>query len=138
MQLKSICRICKKKCKKICKICKQYAAFMILLNIACNMQNMQNNMHDIQNMQTSFPICRICTVHFADAVTVLTGSASLSLRGGRLRLSRDPSPGRAQAGGPGGQGRRRKPCPWRPRLSLWYAAACHWQCRRAGQGGRRG
>jgi hypothetical protein len=40
--------------------------FMILLNIACNMQNMQNNMHDMQNMQTSFPICRICTAHFAD------------------------------------------------------------------------
>ncbi len=42
--------------------------FMILLNIACNMQNMQNNMHDMQNMQTSFPICRICTAHFADGV----------------------------------------------------------------------
>ncbi len=25
--------------------------FMILLNIAYNMQNMQNNMHDMQNMQ---------------------------------------------------------------------------------------
>jgi hypothetical protein len=23
-------------------------------------------MHDMQNMQTSFPICRICTAHFAD------------------------------------------------------------------------
>ena len=41
--------------------------FMILLNIACNMQNMQNNVHDMQNMQTSFPICRICTAQFADA-----------------------------------------------------------------------
>ena len=38
-----------------------------LLNIACNMQNMQNNMHDMQNMQMLFPICRICTAHFADA-----------------------------------------------------------------------
>jgi hypothetical protein len=37
-----------------------------LLNIACNMQNMQNNMHDMQNMQMLFPICRICTAHFAD------------------------------------------------------------------------
>ncbi len=43
--------------------------FMILLNIACNMQNIQNNMHDMQNMQTSFPICRICTAHFADDPT---------------------------------------------------------------------
>jgi hypothetical protein len=40
-----------------------------LLNIACNMQNMQNNMHDMQNMQMLFPICRICTAHFADGVT---------------------------------------------------------------------
>ena len=40
--------------------------FMILLNIACNMQNMQNNMHDMQNMQMLFPICRICTAHFGD------------------------------------------------------------------------
>ncbi len=46
--------------------------FMILLNIACNMQNMQNNMHDMQNMQTSFPICRICTAHFADANSLLS------------------------------------------------------------------
>jgi len=39
---------------------------MTLLYIARNMQNMQKNMHDMQNMQTSFPICRICTAHFAD------------------------------------------------------------------------
>ncbi len=39
---------------------------IILLYIACNMQNMQKNMHDMQNMQTSFPICRICTAQFAD------------------------------------------------------------------------
>jgi hypothetical protein len=25
-------------------------------------------MHDMQNMQTSFPICRICTAHFADEI----------------------------------------------------------------------
>ncbi len=45
--------------------------FMILLNIACNMQNMQNNMHDMQNMQTSFPICRICNAHFIDGLAGL-------------------------------------------------------------------
>jgi hypothetical protein len=28
---------------------------------------MQNNMHDMQNMQMLFPICKICTAHFADA-----------------------------------------------------------------------
>jgi len=43
-----------------------------LLNIACNMQNMQNNMHDMQNMQMLFPICRICTAHFADVRQFLT------------------------------------------------------------------
>ena len=42
--------------------------FMILLNIAYNMQNMQNNMHDMQNMQMLFPICKICTAHFADVL----------------------------------------------------------------------
>jgi aminopeptidase-like protein len=45
---------------------------MTLLNIACNMQNMQNNMHDMQNMQMLFPICRICTAHFADDSMYLT------------------------------------------------------------------
>jgi hypothetical protein len=53
-------------CKKYAKYASNMQVFMILLNIACNMQNMQNNMHDLQNMQTSFPICRICTAHFAD------------------------------------------------------------------------
>ncbi len=63
MQFKSIFKICKRICKRICKICKQYAGFD---DNACNMQNMQKNMHDMQNMQTSFPICRICTAQFAD------------------------------------------------------------------------
>ncbi len=34
--------------------------FMLLLNIACNMQNMQNNMHDMQNMHDMI----ICKRHF--------------------------------------------------------------------------
>jgi len=34
------------------------------------MQNMQNNMHDMQNMQMLFPICKICTAHFADGINV--------------------------------------------------------------------
>jgi hypothetical protein len=54
--------------------------FMMLLNIACNMQNMQNNMHDMQNMQTSFPICRIYTAHFADEVGRSPGPRKIEQR----------------------------------------------------------
>jgi hypothetical protein len=73
MQLKSICKICKKIrkkiCKKICKICKQYAGFDDIA--VCFMQYVKfaKNMHDMQNMQTSFSICRICTAHFADVIS---------------------------------------------------------------------
>ncbi len=42
--------------------------FMILLNIACNMQNMQNNMHDMQ----------ICTAHFADGTVTVTPSVPVT------------------------------------------------------------
>jgi hypothetical protein len=45
------------------------------------MQNMQNNMHDMQNMQTSFPICRICTAHFADATELHEKSIINQIRG---------------------------------------------------------
>ena len=48
----------------------------------------------------------------------VTGSASLSLHG-RLRLSRDPG----RAGGPGGPGRRRKPCGPAGSVSVWHAVA---------------
>jgi hypothetical protein len=76
--------------------------FMILLNIACNMQNMQNNMTDMQNMQTSFSICRICTAHFADGALrfradVLAVTRSLRFRDWWCGLS--GSAGRARAAG---------------------------------------
>ncbi len=68
MQINQYAEYAKKYAKKYAKYVSNMQVFMILLNIACNMQNMQNNMHDMQNMQTSFkfPICRICTAHFAD------------------------------------------------------------------------
>jgi hypothetical protein len=73
--------------KKYAKTYAQYASnmqvFMILLNIACNMQNMQNNMHDMQNMQTSFPIRRICTAHFADVSLILSGPARAAQGSGK-------------------------------------------------------
>jgi len=52
---------------------------MTLLYIARNMQNMQKNMHDMQNMQTSFPICRICTAHFADVEVAVEQQRSPSI-----------------------------------------------------------
>ncbi len=76
--------------QKICKKCAKYASnmqvFMILLNIACNMQNMQNNMHDMQNMQTSFPIGRICTAHFADVAVLKPRTWSLSSSKGLKKI----------------------------------------------------
>ncbi len=47
-------------------MCKQYAGFHDIAQYCMQYANMQNNMHDMKNMQTSFPICRICTAHFAD------------------------------------------------------------------------
>ncbi len=52
--------------------------FLTLFKITCNMHNMQNNMHDMQNMQTSFPICRICTAHFADAWQAQAGLGTVT------------------------------------------------------------
>ncbi len=67
--------------KKYAKYASKMQVFMILLNIACNMQNMQNNVHDMQNMQTSFPICRICTAHFAADSDVPAEPVTTFLRG---------------------------------------------------------
>jgi hypothetical protein len=76
-----------------------------LLNIACNMQNMQNNMHDMQNMQMLFPICRICTAHFADAcgtVTVTVVTSSSHGNGPAAHGTRSRIPSRSDGAGPVG------------------------------------